>query len=109
LLSGVVISKNYLNNKELDNLNRIVEEFLLLVEGRKNQILTSMEDWKNGLDDYVKLNQPPVLNGKGKVSSKNAKEIAKKHYENFIVSHDDNFQSDFYKMVEEIKRIEGKN
>jgi len=110
LLSDAVISKNYLNKEEFDNLNRIVEGFLLLAEGRaKNQIPTSMNDWKNVLDDYIKLNQLPILNSKGKISSDMAKVIAKKHYEKFIVLHDKTFQSDFDKMIEEIKRIEGKN
>ncbi|KZX16118.1 virulence RhuM family protein [Methanobrevibacter curvatus] len=110
LMSDIVISKNYLNETELDNLNRIVEGFLLLAELRaKNQIPTSMKQWKNVLDDYIKLNQLLLLENKGKITSKMAIDIAKKHYEKFIVFHDKEFQSDFDKMIDEIKRIEGKN
>ena len=110
LMSDVVISKNYLNESELDNLNRTVEGFLLLAESRaKRQIPTSMEEWNDILINFIKINQLPILTDKGKITSEQAKEIAKKHYEKFKIIQDKDFESDFDKMIEEIKRIEGKN
>jgi hypothetical protein len=110
LLSDVVISKNYLNKKELDNLNRIVEAFLNVAEFRaNNQIITTMNDWKDFLDNFIELNQLPVLFDKGSIDSDSAKQIAISEYEKFRVIQDSEFHSDFDKMIDEIKRIEGGN
>jgi len=109
LMSDVVISKNYFNKKELDSLNRIAEGFLNVAELRASRnIPTSMAEWREFLIDFIKLNQLPILVDKGNITSKMAKEIARKHYEKFKVIQDDTFESDFDRMIEEIKRIEGK-
>jgi len=108
IASDVVISKNYLNKKELDNLNRIVEAFLNIAEFRaNNQIVTTMNDWKDVLNNFIHLNQLPILNNKGSIDAKKAKEIAIGEYEKFRNNQDREFQSDFDKMIEDIKRIEG--
>ena len=74
LASDVVISKNYLNKKELGKLNRLVDGFLTIAETRaENEIPTSMEDWKNMLDSYIELNSLDVLSNKGSISSKKLK------------------------------------
>jgi len=106
--SDVVIAKNYLK-EELKLLNTLVDGFLTLAENRAmRKIPTSMADWKNVLDSYITLNELPRLLDKGKISSKEAKEIAKSEYEKFRVKQDKTFESDFDKMIKEIKRIEGK-
>ncbi|MGL4669197.1 MAG: RhuM family protein [Methanobacteriaceae archaeon] len=106
--SDVVIAKNYLNKIELERLNRTVDGFLTLAENRaQNHIPTSMNDWKEVLISYIKLNQLPELTDKGKISSENAKEIAKTEYYKFRPIQDKDFKSDFDKMINEIKRIEG--
>jgi len=70
LMSDVVISKNYLKENELDTLNRVVEGFLNIAELRANQnILMSMNDWKEILNSYIKLNQLPILTHKGKINA----------------------------------------
>jgi hypothetical protein len=108
LMSDVVISKNYLNKIELDGLNHVVDGFLNIAEYRaKRQIPTTMEEWKDILIDFIKINQLQNLTHKGKISSEEAKEIAKKHFEKFKIIQDKEFESDFDKMIEEIKRIEG--
>jgi len=108
LMSDVVISKNYLNKKELDKLNRIVEAFLNLAELRAiDKIPTSMEEWKEFLITFIEINQLPILTDKGEISHEQAVEIAKDHYTKFKIVHDKTFQSDFDRMIEDIKRIEG--
>ena len=108
ILSDVVISKNYLNERELNRLNSLVDGFLTLAESRAlNEIPMAMEDWKKVLDDYINLNLLPILEGKGKISSDDAQKIAKGEYEKFKVIQDKNYQSDFDKLIEDIKRIEG--
>ena len=110
ILSDVVISKNYLNEKELRRLNNLVDGFLTLAESRaENEIPMSMNDWKKVLDDYINLNLLPILKGKGKISSADAQKIAKNEYEKFKVIQDRNYQSDFDELIIEVKRLEGVN
>lgn len=108
LMSDVVISKNYLNKKELKRLDRIVDGFLTLAETRaETETPTSMSDWKDVLNSYIKLNQLPLLTHKGRISADLAKEIARKEYKKFRPIQDEKFKSEFDDMIEEIKRIEG--
>ena len=110
ILSDTVISKNYLNKKELTRLNSLVDGFLTLAEARAlNEIPMSMNDWKQVLDDYINLNLLPILKGKGKISSSEAQKIAKEEYDKFKVIQDRNYQSDFDELILEIKRVEGVN
>jgi len=107
--SDVVISKNYLNKKEISRLNSLVEGFLNLAESRaEDRIPMGMKDWKELLDDYIKLRRLPVLVGKGKISAEEAKQHVLEKYEKFRVIQDKNFVSDFDQMILDIKRFEGK-
>ena len=107
LQSDVVISKNYLNQKELSRLNSLVEGFLNLAESRaEEKIPMSMKDWKELLDDYIKLRRMPILVGKGKISAEEAKKHVLERYEKFRVTQDKNFISDFDQMILYIKRLE---
>ena len=108
ILSDVVISKNYLNERELKRLNNLVDGFLTLAESRAyNEIPMAMNDWKEVLDAYINLNQLPILVGKGKISSNEAHRIAKEEYEKYKIIQDRDYQSDFDKLIIEIKRLEG--
>ena len=108
ILSDVVISKNYLNEKELKRLNSLVDGFLTLAEARVlNEIPMSMKDWKKVLDDYIDLNLLSILKGKGKISSNEAQKIAKEEYDKFKAIQDRDYQSDFDRLIIDIKRIEG--
>ena len=110
ILSDVVISKNYLNEKELKRLNSLVDGFLTLAESRAlNEIPMAMNDWKKVLDAYIDLNQLPILVGKGNISSDEAQKIAKEEYGKYKTIQDKNYLSDFDKLIIEIKRIEGLN
>ena len=60
-------------------------------------------------DDYIDLNLLPVLEGKGKISSDDAQKIAKNEYDKFKIIQDRDYQSDFDKLIIDIKRIEGVN
>lgn len=109
LQSDVVISKNYLNQNELSRLNSLVEGFLNLAESRaEDRIPMSMKDWKELLDDYLKLRRLPILVGKGKISAEEARKHVLEKYEKFRVVQDENFISDFDQMILDIKRLEGK-
>lgn len=108
ILSDVVISKNYLNERELKRLNNLVDGFLTLAESRAyNEIPMAMNDWKEVLDAYINLNQLPILVSKGKILSNEAHRIAKEEYEKYKIIQDRDYQSDFDKLIIEIKRLEG--
>ena len=66
-----------------------------------------MKNWKKVLDDYINLNLLPILEGKGKISSADARKIAKEEYDKFKGIQDRNYQSDFDKLIIDIKRIGG--
>ena len=85
-----------MNQNELSRLNSLVEGFLNLAESRaEDRIPMSMKDWKELLDDYLKLRRLPILVGKGKISAEEAREHVL-------------FISDFDQMILDIKRLEGK-
>ena len=107
LQSDVVISKNYLNKEELSLLNTLVDGFLTLAETRAmSKQATFMKEWKALLDDYIALIQLPKLENKGKISSDDAKNHAISEYKEFRVVQDRNYQSDFDKMIIDVRKLE---
>lgn len=106
LKSDVTIAKNYLSEKHIKELNRIISAYLDLAENRaERQILTKMEDWVSFLHNFLELSNYPILEDKGKISALEAKLKAEQEYESYRKVQDKNYISDFDK---EIKRIEGK-
>ena len=107
LKSDVTIAKNYLNEKHVKELNRIVSAYLDLAENRAERgILMKMVDWIQFLHNFLELSNYPILQDKGKVSALEAKLKAEQEYEVYRKVQDKNYVSDFDK---EIKRIAGKN
>ena len=109
LQSDVVISKNYLNNEELSLLNTLVDGFLTLAETRAmSKQATFMKEWKALLDDYITLIRLPKLENKGRVSSDDARNHAINEYKEFRVVQDRDYQSDFDKMIIDVRKLECK-
>jgi hypothetical protein len=105
LKGDIATAKNYLIEKEIKELDRIVEQYLLYAEGQAaRQIPMRMADWIQRLDAFLKFNEYDVLTNAGKVSAEVAKQLAEKQYEKFRVKQDEAFESDFER---EVKRIEG--
>ena len=72
-----------INEKELSRLNSLVEGFLNLFESRaEDRIPIGMNDWKELLEDYLKLQRLPILVGKGKISVEEAREHFLKNMKN---------------------------
>lgn len=107
LQSDVIISKNYLNHDELSLLNTLVDGFLTLAETRamSNQP-TFMKEWKALLDDYISLISLPKLENKGKISSDDVRIHAINEYKEFRIVQDRDYQSDFDKMIIEVRKLE---
>ena len=67
----VIIAKNYLNEDELDTLNRLVTIFLETAELRiKNRIDITMDFWRDNVDRILEFNDQNILQGKGTISHK---------------------------------------
>lgn len=83
LKSDVSVAKNYLDEKEMKNLNNLVNLFLDIAENNaERNLLMSMNDWKNELETSLKLFHYDVLEGNGKISAEKAKQKAESEYEN---------------------------
>ena len=109
LKSDVIIAKNYLGEKEIKNLNNLVNLFLDIAENNaERNIAMHMEDWKDEVENALKVFHYDVLDGKGKISHEMAKERAFQEYEKYKVIQDKNFVSDFDKLLIETKKIEDK-
>jgi hypothetical protein len=99
--SDVTIAKNYLNEKEISRLNRIVTMFIDYAElMAEDETLMSMEDWLNETDNFLKNNRRRVLKGKGTVSHDDAVEKAEGVYQLFRIQQDKNYISEFDRDME---------
>lgn len=106
LLRDAKIAKNYLTEKELKTLNRVVSMYLDYAEDRaERQIPMSMEDWAERLDKFLEFYEYAVLKGKGKISRKEVDEFVKLGYEKFRPVQDKLFKSDYNKFEEETKKF----
>ena len=104
LKSDVSIAKNYLIEKEIKELERIVAMYLDYAENQASrQIPMRMADWVARLDAFLQFNDYEVLANAGSLSAEVAKHLAEEQYATFRVTQDQAFESDF---EEEIKRIE---
>ena len=109
LKSDVIIAKNYLDEKEIKNLNNLVNLFLDIAENNaERNIAMYMEDWRVEVENALKVFHYEVLDGKGKISHEMAKDKAFNEYEKYKIIQDKNFVSDFDKLIIETKKIENK-
>ena len=96
LKSDIGIAKNYLIEKEIKELERVVTMYLDYAELQASrQIPMKMSDWINRLDAFLQFNEYEILKDAGKVSHEVAVKLAEKEYDKFRVIQDQNFESDF--------------
>ncbi|MEC4685426.1 MAG: virulence RhuM family protein [Nitrospirota bacterium] len=84
--TDVTTAKNYLNEEEIDELNRIVVMWLDFAEDqakRRKQVF--MKDWEQKLDEFLRFNDRNVLPNAGKVSKRVAERHAKAEYDRFEI------------------------
>lgn len=104
--SDVTIAKNYLTEKELRELNRLVTMFLDAAEDRaERHQLTSMEDCVRLLDGFLTFNGRDVLKGLGDRNKKTADKVALERFGEYRKSQDMIYENDFEKIM---KRLEGR-
>ena len=103
LKTDIGTAKNYLQEKEIKELERIVTMYLDFAELQaERQIPMKMVDWVTRLDAFLQFNEYQILKDAGKVSHEVAMKLAEQEYEKFRVIQDRNFESDFEKEVKKI-------
>lgn len=96
----VIVAKNYLTDKELAQLERIVSAYLDLAEAQaERHIPMTMADWEERLNGFLTVWDRDVLQDAGKISSELAKTHALSEFEKYRVKQDKLYQSDFDKML----------
>lgn len=106
LKTDVRVGKNYLEQKELTELSRIVSMYLDYAESQAERGRSmSMQDWRDRLDAFLKFNDYEILNNPGKISMEMAQKMAEGEYEKFRVVQDKEFRSDFDDFVEKTKKL----
>lgn len=101
LKRDIGIAKNYLNEKELSRLNRLVTMFIDYAElMAEDEILMSMQDWVEQTNQFLVNNRREVLAGKGKISHEAAMKKAEKEYEAFRVKQDKEYISEFDREID---------
>jgi hypothetical protein len=100
LKPDVSIAKNYLNEEHIKALEQIVSAYMDLAESRaRNRVVMNMKDWDKFLIQFLELADYPILNDVGKISMLTAKIKAEAEYEKYRVIQDENYISDFDRVV----------
>ena len=110
--TDVTVAKNYLAEKEIDELNRIVVMWLDYAEDqarRRKQVF--MKDWEQKLDEFLRFNERRVLGNAGSVSKKHAEAHARDEYEQFAQRRREHKEAvgeeDVIRLLEEAARVFG--
>ena len=96
LKSDTLVAKNYLNEKELSRLNRLVTMFIDYAElMAEDEQLMSMQDWLDETDRFLENNRRKVLDDKGHISREAAVKKVSAIYDEFRKNQDAAYISDF--------------
>lgn len=101
--SDVGVAKNYLVEKEIKELERIVSMYLDYAENQAaRRIPMKMTDWVKKLDSFLKFNEYQVLDDAGHVSHEVAVKLAEEEYGKYRIIQDRDYEGDFEKEVKKI-------
>ena len=108
--SDTAIAKNYLNEKELEVLNRIVNLYLEFAELQAlEQQPVYMRDWITRLDDFLRLSGRDILDHAGSISNQEALDKARAEYEKYHAKHLNDpslAEKHFQESLNDVKKIE---
>jgi hypothetical protein len=103
LKPDVVVAKNYLTEKELKALERIVTMYLDYAEDQaERRIPMTMADWEQKLNAFLQFNQRDLLDHPGKVTAEIAKSFAESEIEKYRIIQDHLFESDFDRLIKQL-------
>lgn len=101
LKSDTLLAKNYLNEKELSRLNRLVSMFIDYAElMAEDEQLMSMQDWLDETDRFLENNRRKVLDGRGRISREAAVKKVGAIYDEFRKKQDAEYISEFDRQME---------
>lgn len=108
--TDVAVAKNYLNEKELGDLNLIVSLYLDFAElqARSRRVMT-MRDWIAKLDDFMRISDREVLTHAGQMSHEAALARAEAEFEKFRRIEDAKpspVEQHFIEAIEQVKQLE---
>lgn len=103
--SDVIIAKNYLNEVEMEQLNRMVTSYLDFAENMaQRKIPLTMQDWEQRLNRFIEMFEYGLLQDAGKVSAEIARLHAETEFEKYRIIQDRRFLSDYDRYVLELER-----
>lgn len=101
----VAIAKNYLDQDEMVQLQRLVNAYLDVAEDMAlRQIPMTMADWEERLNRFIAATDREILQDAGKVSAEIAKTHAESEFEKYRIIQDRLFESDFDKQVKALEK-----
>lgn len=102
--SDVTIAKNYLTEKEMAQLNRMVSAYLDFAESMTlRHIPLTMQDWETRLNRFIEMFEYGLLKDSGKVSAEIARLHTETEFEKYRIIQDRLFMSDFDKYMLELE------
>jgi hypothetical protein len=105
----IIIAKNYLTEKEINQLNLIVSLYIDFAELQaESGRLMKMQDWIKKLDEFLTISEKNLLHSAGVVSAKQAENKAREEYEKYRREQNKNYISDFDREVKKILETEKK-
>ena len=106
LETDVKIAKNYLSKDEIFELNNLVSMYLDYAERQvKLGKIISMEEWKEKLEVFLKINEYNILKDNGKIKKEIADKLALDEYKKYRIIQDKKYVSDFDELLIESKKI----
>lgn len=106
LKSDALVAKNYLNEKEISRLNRLVTMFIDYAElMAEDEQPMSMKDWLDETDRFLASSRRKILEGKGKVSREDAEKKVSDIYAEFRKKQDAEYVSEFDRQT--VKYLKG--
>ena len=107
------IAKNYLNDKELDILNRIVSMYLDYAELQAiEQRTMTMSDWVKELNYFLTMNRKDILKDSGKISHEEAMNHARKEYDKYkdrIALKPSEVELHYLESIKDLEKLENKD
>ncbi len=101
--TDVIVAKNYLQEKEISQLERTITGYFDYIEGlieRENTF--TMEQLADSVNKFLTFNEYKILQGKGRISKLQADKKAVKEYEEFNKTQ--KIISDFDKEIKKLKK-----
>jgi len=108
LKPDVSVAKNYLTEKEIKALDRLVTMYLDYAEDQaERNIPMTMEDWAKKLKAFLQFNERDLLEHTGKITAEIAKAFAESEFEKYRIVQDQLFESDFDRTIKQLPKEGG--